>query len=125
MGEAAGLMRSFGLGGGNDAAVNIDDEIATLQSVQLLSKVVTRLGLDVTYEKSFSFEKLYEDSPIQVIPDSTIRNTLEEPIAFTFSAKKNDILIKMEKTGEKYDKIVDNLQIVWYPIQAALKGYTS
>lgn len=102
MGEAAGLMRSFGLGGGNDAAVNIDDEIATLQSVQLLSKVVTRLGLDVTYEKSFSFEKLYEDSPIQVIPDSTIRNTLEEPIAFTFSAKKNDILIKMEKTGEKY-----------------------
>ena len=102
MGEAAGLMRSFGLGGGNDAAVNIDDEIATLQSVQLLSKVVTRLGLDVTYEKSFSFEKLYEDSPIQVIPDSTIRNTLEEPIAFTFSAKKNDILIKMKKTGEKY-----------------------
>ena len=58
MGDAAGLMRSFGLGGGTGGSINIDDEISTLKSNSLLSKTVVSLGLDVTYEKPFSLRDL-------------------------------------------------------------------
>ena len=46
LGEAAGIMRSFGLGNGGTGAVNLDDEWAILSSNQLLRDVVYDLGLD-------------------------------------------------------------------------------
>lgn len=103
LGEAAGLMRSFGLGGGSGSTINIDDEIVALGSNQLLKKVVWKLGLDVSYEKPFSFEKLYTNSPIVVTPDSLMRLKLEEPLAFRL--KINDdgsVKIKMDEGGDVY-----------------------
>lgn len=103
LGEAAGLMRSFGLGGGSGTTINIDDEMAALGSNQLLKKVVLKLGLDVSYAKPFSFEKLYTNSPVIVTPDSLMRQTLDE--AFAFRLKINDdgsVKIKMDKGGEVY-----------------------
>ena len=63
LGEAAGLMKSFGLGSISGGAVNIDDEIAIMSSNDLLKKVIIRLGLNVTYKKPYSLISLYEDSP--------------------------------------------------------------
>lgn len=103
LGEAAGLMRSFGLGAGSGTTVNIDDEIATLASNQLLRKVIWKLGLDVTYAKPFSLEKLYTNSPVIVTPDSLMRQTLEE--AFSFRLKMKDdgsVRIKMDESGDVY-----------------------
>lgn len=103
MGEAAGLMRSFGLGGGSSGAINVDDEMATLRSNALLTKAVLALGLDVTYEKPFSFEKLYKNSPIVVSLDSIMRENLQESIVFRINIDQTGaVAIKMEETGEKF-----------------------
>lgn len=104
MGDAAGLMRSFGLNGGNSGSINIDDEMARLQSVDLLSKVVYRLNLDVKYEKPFSFETYYTEVPIIVRPDSLMRHTLEESVMFKLkvdSSGKGRII--MDESGEVYN----------------------
>lgn len=103
LGEAAGLMRSFGLGGNGNGAVNIDDELATLKSNSLLTKVVLALNLDVAYEKRFSFEKLYKDTPIIVAPDSVLRNSLNENIIFNIRVlQSGSVFIKMKETGEEF-----------------------
>ena len=79
LGEAAGLMKSFGLGGGSVAGIVLDDEIAMLSSNELLKKTAIRLGLNVTYEQPFSFIQLYEDKAvIQVFEGSenmSLKNT--------------------------------------------------
>jgi tyrosine-protein kinase Etk/Wzc len=102
MGEAAGLMKSFGLSGTSASIVNIDDELAALTSNRLLKKTVLKLGLNITYSKPYSFYNLYEDCPIQVIPDSTTQELLD--IAFAFFIKKDsrgEIRVKME-SGESF-----------------------
>lgn len=102
MGDAAGLMKSFGLNGTSASIVNIDDELATLTSNRLLKKAVLKLGLNITYSKPYSFYNLYEDCPIQVIPDTNTQESLD--MAVSFSVKKNsqgEISIKM-KSGESF-----------------------
>lgn len=92
LGEAAGLMRSFGLGNKGVTSLNVDDEIATLTSNRLLSKVVLKLGLDVSYEKPYSFERLYVDNlPIKVEPDSLFRSNLDRVISLSLSLSKDEI----------------------------------
>lgn len=49
LGEAAGLMKSFGLGGSSNSAINLDDEFVTITSNQLFRDMVERLGLYVDY----------------------------------------------------------------------------
>ena len=87
LGEAAGLMKSFGLGGGSVAGIVLDDEIAMLSSNELLKKTAIRLGLNVTYEQPFSFIQLYEDTPLRVIPDSVTQYNLKD--GFEFKIKVN------------------------------------
>lgn len=43
LGEAAGLMKSFGLGGGASSVISIDDEIATLTSNSLLQTAYSKV----------------------------------------------------------------------------------
>lgn len=104
LGDAAGLMRSFGLGGKSGSTLNIDDEIALLTSNRLLKQVVLELGLDVTYKKPFSFEKLYDNSPVIVIPDSTMRSSLERGITFSLHMNdKGNVKVKEKKSGKEFN----------------------
>ena len=96
MGDAAGLMRSFGLGGGTGGSINIDDEISTLKSNSLLSKAVVELGLDVTYEQPFSFRTLYDDSPVIVYPDSMFRKNIDQVLDFLLQVNERGVLVKMK-----------------------------
>ena len=112
MGDAAGLMRSFGLGGGTGGSINIDDEISTLKSNSLLSKAVVELGLDVTYEQPFSFRTLYDDSPVIVYPDSMFRKNIDQVLDFQLQVNERGVLVKMKETGDKFtfDKLPVILQ---------------
>lgn len=111
MGDAAGLMRSFGLGGGAAGSINIDDEISTLKSNSLLSKTVVSLGLDVTYEKPFSFRTLYDDSPVIVKPDSTFRANLDRTFKFQLKIDQAGVAVDVDDSGEKL--IFSGLPVVW------------
>ena len=46
LGEAAGLMKSFGFGGGSVAGIVLDDEIAMLSSNELLKKTAIRFRIE-------------------------------------------------------------------------------
>lgn len=111
MGDAAGLMRSFGLGGGAAGSINIDDEISTLKSNSLLSKTVVSLGLDVTYEKPFSFRTLYDDSPVIVKPDSTFRANLDRTFKFQLKIDQAGVAVDVDDSGEKLT--FSGLPVVW------------
>lgn len=103
LGEAAGLMKSFGMGGSSVAAVNIDDEIATLQSNWLLTKVVLQLGLNVTYEKPYSLVQLYEHSPLLVTPDSVTKQSMQGGVSFKIDVNADSSAkLKIERTGEVF-----------------------
>ena len=54
LGEAAGLMKSFGLGSVSGGVVNIDDELMTLTSNKMLRNMVLKLGVNVDYCEPFS-----------------------------------------------------------------------
>ena len=60
LGEAAGLMKSFGLGSVSGGAVNIEDEMMILTSNKLLREMILELGVNVDYCKPFSFLRMYE-----------------------------------------------------------------
>ncbi|MCD7850498.1 MAG: tyrosine protein kinase [Parabacteroides sp.] len=103
LGDASGLIRSFGLAGKSGGAVNVGDEIATLSSNWLLKNVVIKLGLNVAYEKPYSFVQLYEDSPLLVVPDSLTQEELENSFSFKIAVKKDGSAnLKIKETGEKY-----------------------
>lgn len=103
LGEAAGLMKSFGLGNVSGGVVTMDDELATLMSNQLNKEMVLALGVNVTYEEPFSYYKLYEDAPVVVTPDSTTQRNLDGAVSFRLQ-KKDDgsISVKMKKSGQKF-----------------------
>ncbi|MDR2469366.1 MAG: tyrosine protein kinase [Tannerella sp.] len=69
LGEAAGLMKSFGIGG-KGVGVSIEDEIAILTSGHLFGRMISSLGLNVEYTRPRSFYKMYEEAPLKLSPDS-------------------------------------------------------
>lgn len=101
LGEAAGLMKSFGLGSSGSGGINLDDEIATLNSNNLLKRVVLRLGLNVTYQEPFSFQQIYKSLPVKVVPDSVTRQNLSSRIKFKIDINTDGtVKLKMQKSGE-------------------------
>ena len=105
LGEAAGLMKSFGLGGATGAGINIDDELSTLTSNQLLSQMVSELGLDVEYSKPFSFGYLlYNQSPLIITTDSATRANIDDEIEFKVKSKSDKIEVVVEGGGVKKKK---------------------
>lgn len=94
LGEAAGLMKSFGLGGGSSQGVIIDDELSILTSSELVSKTVLDLGLNVTYTRPFSFFKLYDSSPLCLVVDSVTKQTLDETVELAVSIKNGQVKVK-------------------------------
>lgn len=93
LGEAAGLMKSFGVGSGA-GSVSVDDEMAILMSNRMLGLMVRELGLYATYSKPFSFYKLYDDSPLRLTVDSAMLNRLDDEYRFTVSVSPGHINVK-------------------------------
>lgn len=102
LGEAAGLMKSFGLGGGVGAVINMEDELATIKSVSLLKTMVQQLGINVSYSKPYSFYKIYENAPIVLTLDSVKAEYLDESIEFHVKKENNKFIVSTEskRTGK-------------------------
>ena len=54
LGEAAGLMKSFGISSASGSSVVLDDELVILTSNQLVREMVTKLGIYVDYSEPYS-----------------------------------------------------------------------
>lgn len=81
LGEAAGLMKSFGLSTNSNSSIVVDDELVTLTSNQLLRRMVTELGIYVDYSKPFTLGfRLYSRKPLVVACDSASLPRLEKTI---------------------------------------------
>lgn len=105
LGEAAGIMKSFGLGGmGSGSGISIDDEISIFSSNQLMSEMITKLHLYVEYTPTFQFwYKMYGEEPVRVSCDSVTIANLDEAITFKVSASDNGkVKIQSETEGEKH-----------------------
>lgn len=99
LGEAAGLMKSFGLGAGGGGAINLDDEWAVFSSNQLLREVVYKLGLDVSYSKPYSFLNLYDGLPVKVMPDSILRSKIGDIISLKLEKKNGTVTVVIDDLG--------------------------
>ncbi|GHU81794.1 hypothetical protein FACS189415_0880 [Bacteroidia bacterium] len=103
LGEAAGLMKSFGLGGLGGGGINIEDEIAAFTSNSLLSQMAYKLGIYVEYSEPWTFHyKLYEDNPLVVTSDSTQIAHLDNIIEFDVSISEKQVKIKTEIESKKF-----------------------
>ena len=96
LGDAAGLMKSFGLGSVGGGAVNIEDELMILSSNQLLRQMVFELGVNVDYTKPFSFYRVYEQSPLRLRTDSATDAQLTEKLEFTVKCSGSNYDVKVE-----------------------------
>lgn len=102
LGEAAGLMKSFGLGGVGGGGINIEDELMVLSSNKLLREMAFELGVNVDYTKPFSFYRQYEQVPYRLRTDSTTDARLQEKIEFRVERKSNQVAVVAE--GNSFDK---------------------
>lgn len=104
LGDAAGLMKSFGLNPSSGPGINIDDEQAVLGSHDLLTKVVTRLGLNVTYVKPFTWGyEMYENLPFTLTPDPKTQREQDRTVEFVVKADVNGRLsVKAEASDEEF-----------------------
>lgn len=111
VGEATGLMKSFGLGGISGGSVNLDDEMAKLTSISTLKEMVLALGLNVSYYKPYAYQyKMYEDIPLRLVPDNAILSKLNGTYTFDVNIKKDGrVSVKIE-SPESEDKIRLNFE---------------
>lgn len=103
LGEAAGLMKSFGLGGGGGSGLNVDDELEILTSSELLSKVALNLGVNVEYSKPYSFHKFYNNAPYKVTANKDFFNSLNSDIQVKVRKKNGayQLVLKEDKKKKK------------------------
>lgn len=81
LGEAAGLMKSFGLGASSGSSVVLEDELLILTSNQLVREMVVKLGLYVDYYDSKILKyRLYEEKPLVISCDSATLADMERSI---------------------------------------------
>lgn len=101
LGEAAGLMKSFGLGGGGGNSISIDDEMAILSSNDLLKQVIDTLGLQVDYLKSGLYNyKMYNNTPLLLTFDATTGTKVLDEIKFFVSVSENGTVEVEVKSNE-------------------------
>ena len=102
LGEAAGLMKSFGIGGmGGGGSVSIDDEISTLRSNSLMRKMVIQLGLYAEYCRPFSLLRLYGQEPVRVTCDSTTLGALDDRVEFALNVSdRGEVTIKAKSKAD-------------------------
>lgn len=111
LGEASGLMKSFGLGSVAGRTISVDDELAKLTSVDLVRKMVLNLGINVNYLKPKNYKYcMYENHPIVISVDSITNNTLQNIISLDLSINEKgavELTIKEKKETKhfKYDSL--------------------
>lgn len=102
LGDAAGLMKSFGLNGGGSMGIVIDDELALLKSHSLWFEVVSKLGLNAEYIEPLSWRyKQYENTPFLMVADSSTIRKQEETIEFYVKENKTGNIKIEGKTKSK------------------------
>ncbi|RHJ95240.1 GumC family protein [Parabacteroides bouchesdurhonensis] len=112
MGEASGLMKSFGLSTGGSGGINIDDEIMAFSSNALFTKMILELGINVAYTKPFSWHKLYTNSPLIVTADSATMMSLEDRFALKVSVDaKGNITVKSPKRKDTFSSLPARLEL--------------
>lgn len=90
LGEAAGLMKSFGLSSNTGSSIVLEDELLTLTSNQLLREMVIRLGVYVDYYEPWTFKyKMYETNPLTVSCDSATLADMERSVKLEIHHKAN------------------------------------
>ncbi len=101
LGEAAGLMKSFGIGSMGVGAVNVEDEVRTFASNSLLKEVTLALGVNVEYSQPYSYFHLYDPSVV-VSADSLTNERLNEEIEMKLRVNGDKIKITTEsdRTGK-------------------------
>ncbi|WP_245832459.1 GumC family protein [Massilibacteroides vaginae] len=107
MGEASGLMKSFGLGSIGSGAINMDDELAKFLSVDMMEKMILELGVNVKFLKPWAYKHyMYSDVPITLVPDSATNKTLRTYVDFDIDIKKDgSVVVKTEadKVRNRFD----------------------
>jgi uncharacterized protein involved in exopolysaccharide biosynthesis len=93
-GEAAGLMKSFGIGVGG-GSLSVDDEVAILTSNRMLRMMILDLGLNVLYSKPYSFYYMYRDAPLKLTTDMAAMADVNDEYRFTVSVKPDKIKVKV------------------------------
>lgn len=103
LGEAAGLMKSFGLGGSGNSSISIDDEMTILSSNDLLRQVIDTLGLQVEYLKPGLYNyKMYNNTPLLLTFDAVTGTKVLDGIEFFVSVSENDqveVEVKSKEDG--------------------------
>lgn len=107
MGEASGLMKSFGLGSIGSGAINMDDELAKFLSVDMMEKMILELGVNVKFLKPWAYKHyMYSGVPITLVPDSATNKTLRTYVDFDIDIKKDgSVVVKTEadKVRNRFD----------------------
>ena len=103
LGEAAGLMKSFGLGGGSSTGINMDNELMLLTSNELISRMALETGVNVEYKRPFSFLRQYDNNPFVLKADSVTTSRLSENLKFSVKLDKGSVKVvsKSKRTGKK------------------------
>lgn len=107
MGDASGLMKSFGLGGISGGNLNLDDEMAKLMSTTTLKDVVLKLGLNAVCYKPYAYNhKMYDEAPLVLSADVRTQDALDTNIIFKVcidNAGRVEVVAKSEKSKRKFN----------------------
>ena len=95
LGEAASLMKSFGIGG-STGSINVDDEMEILASNRMLRMLVLDLGLNIAYSKPYSFYKMYQEAPLILTGDSGVLANIDEEYRLKVSVAQGNIKVKVK-----------------------------
>ena len=105
LGEAAGLMKSFGLGATSGGVINIEDELMTLTSNKLLRDMALELGVNVDYSKPFSFYRMYDQSPLVLTADSATNQQLAEDVEFSVRPRDGKIQVTVKSVNMEKQRL--------------------
>ena len=105
LGEAAGLMKSFGLGATSGGVINIEDELMTLTSNKLLRDMALELGVNVDYSKPFSFYRMYDQSPLVLTADSATNQQLAEDVEFSVRPRDGKIQVSVKSVNMEKQRL--------------------
>jgi len=111
MGEAASLMKSFGMGVG-DGSLNLDDEMEILASKRIFRAMIHDLGINISYSEPFSLYKMYQEAPLRLTTDSATMANLQDEFRFTVSVSQNLIKVNVKSW---LDKVSENFTFTSLP----------
>ena len=95
LGEAASLMKSFGIGTGGEG-INIEDEMEILASKRLFSMVILDLGINVIYSEPFSLYSMYHEAPLKLTTDSATMANLHDEYLFKVYVTPGAVRVKVK-----------------------------